>query len=205
MGDRMVAQSSVAWTSLTVAWARRASASAGAQGGRHLLVFLPADGCRLEHWGIAFLVDGRLGADRFNGREGRLGLLQLGLQIGVIQPQQHIPAMDFLARLEIDLDDTCQQFRANRGLMHGADGAHRGFVNRQADQTHRFHLAPNVRCLRHRRRGLGWDLRRELAGQPQQEYDDSRGKGEEGHDLATPSRPLRKDQRTRHGNSPPST
>ena len=62
----------------------------GSQRRGRLLVLLPADGVGLHKLRIALLIGGRLRADGFGGRDGRLGLLELGPQIGVVQAHQDI-------------------------------------------------------------------------------------------------------------------
>ena len=77
---------------------------------------------------------------RFERSHSGLGLLELGPQIGVVQTNEDIAGMNLLPRLEVDFHDAGQQFRADGGLMHGADRAHGRLVKRPANQTHRLEL-----------------------------------------------------------------
>ena len=77
------------------------------------------------------LVEDRLGADGRGRRHGCLGLLELGMKFGVVQTYEDVTGLHFLARLQIDFDDPCQQIRANGRLVYGANRADCGFKNGQ--------------------------------------------------------------------------
>ena len=142
MGERMVAQSSVAWTSLTVSWARRESASADCSA-----VAAFSYSCRLTALDLT-AVGHSVSPQRPPGR-GPLRWTPPLPWPAVAWPSN--PCHPVAARrprlrtfwpaLRLTSTTRAKQFRANRRLMHGADRAHRGFVKRQSHQTHRLHVA----------------------------------------------------------------
>jgi hypothetical protein len=153
-------------------------------------MFLPADRFGRGQFRIALLVRGGLRARRLGAAHRRLGLLQSGLQVGVIQTHQHLPRFDFLAGLEIDLLDAGHQPRADAGLVDGPDRSDRRFGSRQPDQTDRHRRPRDGR----RRGGAGSfahrHLGRELPGQPKQEDDDRRGEAHKHRRASGPLQPL---------------
>ena len=56
-------------------------------------------------------------------RFGRLGLLQTGLEIGVVEHDELLALLHGLARLDLDLLDPGQDLRRDRDLVDGADRA----------------------------------------------------------------------------------
>ena len=105
-----------------------------------LFVILAADGMGLDQGGVSFFIGGSLGTSRFDRCHGRLGLLELGPKIRVVQAHQDVAGLHLLARLEVHFDDSRQQFRADGRLMHGANCADGRFGKRQPNQLHSHHL-----------------------------------------------------------------
>ncbi len=171
----------------------------GAQRGGGFLVILLGRGVGLEELLLALVVGGCLLAHGFGRRECRLGLLELGAQVGIVEAEEDVVGMHGLARLEIHLDDTREKLGADAGLVYGADRAHGRFHDRQLDRTRRDRLT-----LGNRRGGvwfmLKWDFGLELACQPEHEQDHAGRKPEQGGHAAQ-SAADRKQRRSssRHG------
>ena len=114
----------------------------------------------------SILVGFRLDAGCLRRIEHRLGLPELGPQVRVVQAHQHVACLDDLTGLQIDLNDACQELRADPGFMHGPDGPNGRLDQWQPNQAH---LRNDAECLVLARGDafcLHRYLRRELASQP---------------------------------------
>ena len=101
MGERMVAQSSMASASLTAARALLEVGVGRPQGGHGLVVILLADGAGADQLGVPLFVGGGLGADGLGGGHGGVGLLELGPQVRIVQADQTSPAWTFWPALRL--------------------------------------------------------------------------------------------------------
>ena len=142
-----------------------------------LIVLFSADGTGLDQLGVAALIHRGLVADRLRGRYGRLGLQELGLQVGVVQTDQDVALLDFLACFEVGLDNPRQQLRADAGFVDGADVPTADSKCGNVDQPCRRESTLDVRWLR-LGGGGDWHFWRELSGQPQQEHHDASHKAQ---------------------------
>jgi hypothetical protein len=96
-----------------------------------LLIVLAADCVGLNQRGTTLFIGKSLGPNRFHRSHGRLGLLQLGLQVRVVQSHQNIVGFHLLPSPQIDFDHACQQLRTNGHLAHRTNRPHGRLDDRQ--------------------------------------------------------------------------
>jgi hypothetical protein len=116
-----------------------------------LVVFLAGGGVGLDEFGGALVVGGGPLARRAGAGQRRLRLLEFRLQVGIIEPNQHVAGLHLLARLNVHLHDARQQLRPNAGFMHGPNRSDR-------------RLFPPERDALDGRRRAGIGRRRSVAG-----------------------------------------
>ncbi len=84
-----------------------------------LFVILATDGPGLNQRGVPFFIGGSLGVNRLDRCHGRLGLLEIGLKVRVVQPPQDIAGVYLLAGLEVDFHDSNGRLLAPFGYNRG--------------------------------------------------------------------------------------